>query len=269
MKIGIFDSGYGGLTIYRDIQRLLPEYDYIYLGDNARAPYGNLSLETITQYAWQATQYLFAQDCELVIFACNTASANALRTIQQSYLPELAPEKRVLGVIRPSIEALAELPAGKNVAIWGTSATIDSDSYGIEAGKYAPNIHITQIACPTLAGIIEYGDLKSTQIKLEVEKYWRQTLARMPQVDRLLLACTHYPLIEKEIKAVTKVQLITQGGIVTHKLEDYLQRHRDMRKRLTSGCTSTFLTTGNSKKFVAMAKVFLQQSIRAETVVIV
>lgn len=283
MKIGVFDSGYGGLTILSEIRRLLPEYDYIYLGDNARAPYGTRSFDVIYRYTLEAVHYLQSQDCHLIILACNTASAKALRTIQQH---DIDPTKdRVLGVIRPTVEAVPTLTHNGHIGILATQGTVDSQSYIIELSKFlplAPNAvygergqgkgaSISQQPCPMWVPLIENGEKDSPAMDYFVEKYLSELLAKDPDIDTLLLACTHYPLIankiEKYLKNHTggqKLCVVTQGELVAHSLADYLHRHADIEARISRGGTCTYLTTESAAKFADSASLFLAEPIQAQ-----
>jgi len=243
--IGIFDSGYGGLTVFRSIFKQLPDYDYIYLGDTARAPYGNRSFQSIHQYTWECVQWLFAQGCPLVILACNTASAKALRTIQQVDLKGEDPAKRVLGVIRPTAEVIGNYTQTKQIGVLGTKGTVQSGSYLLEIGNFFPDIKVYQQACPLWVPLIENGEHDKPGADYFVEKYLQQILAQSPDIDTLLLACTHYPLLLDKIKAYlpSYVQAIPQGDIVARSLVDYLHRHPEMETMLSKGKTQHFYTT--------------------------
>ncbi len=259
MKIAIFDSGFGGLTVFGAIRRLLPSYDYVYLGDNARTPYGHRSFEVVYRFTAQAVRYLLAGDCALIVIACNTASAKALRSIQQTLLPTLAPTRRVLGIIRPSVEALARDHDARTVALWGTAGTVQSESYAIELAKLAPKMRLVQMACPLLVPLVESGELSGAGLDYFLQKYWAQTVAEDPTVDSLLLACTHYPLLLPRIRAVVpeEVEILSQGAIVAPSLADYLLRHPEIEGRLSRGGQTTFLTTDHSEDFDRLAELFL------------
>lgn len=243
--IGIFDSGYGGLTVFRSIFEQLPDYDYVYLGDTARAPYGNRSFQTIHQYTWECVQWLFKQGCPLVILACNTASAKALRNIQQLDLKNEDPEKRVLGVIRPTAEVIGNYSKTKQIAVLGTKGTVQSESYVIEIGKFFPDITVYQQACPLWVPLIENGEYDKPGADYFVKKYLEEVLAKSGQIDTLLLACTHYPLIQQKIKEYlpANIQVVAQGDIVAQSLADYLQRHPEMEKSISKNKTQQFFTT--------------------------
>lgn len=260
MRLGIFDSGFGGLTIHRALRERLPQYDFVYLGDNARAPYGHRSFETVHRFTAQAVRFLFERDCALIVVACNTASAKALRTVQQRLLPELAPDRRVLGIIRPSVEALANDPGCSTVALWATPGTVSSDSYALELAKLRPELRLVQVACPLLVPLVENGELAGEGVSYFVRKYWAETLARAgAPVDALLLACTHYPLLLPAIRAVVPgaVRVLSQGEIVAPSLEDYLRRHPELEQRLSRGGTTDFLTTDVGESFDRLAELFL------------
>ena len=287
-KIGVFDSGYGGLTILREIRKVLPEYDYLYLGDNARAPYGTHSFDVIYRYTLQAVKYLFEQDCALVILACNTASAKALRTIQQNDIPPfregLGRLVNVLGVIRPTVEAVPEITKTGHVCILATPATVSSESYVLELEKIAPELVVTQQACPLWVPLIEAGEHNSDGAKYFIGKYLREILAKDPQIDTLVLGCTHYPLMKAKIdewlnyrheieesefpipEETPKVTTIAQGELEANSLKDYLQRHPEYREQLSTGGSCTYLTTENAERFSQSASIFLDSPIHAEHV---
>src|SRR5688500_1448077 len=228
--IGVFDSGYGGLTVLKEIINTLPEYDYIYLGDNARAPYGNRSFETVYHYTLQCVQWFFSQGCSLVILACNTASAKALRTIQQIDLPSIAPDNRVLGVIRPTTEIIGNFSETGNVGILATNGTVASQSYPVEIAKFFPRLKVYQEACPMWVPLVENNEYESHGADFFVKKHIHNIFAKGRMIDVLLLACTHYPLLKKKIGEYVPVgvKLISQGEIVATSLVEYLQRHTEM-----------------------------------------
>lgn len=263
--IGIFDSGLGGLTVYRALRAALPQYDYLYLGDNARTPYGNRSFDAILKFTTEGVEHLFRAGCPLIIIACNTASSKALRTIQQRWLPHHYPERRVLGIIRPSAEALGEQPLGSHVALWGTDGTVRSRSYEMELEKLAPGVKLTQTACPLLVPLVETGELDGAGLAYFLEKYWRETLAQTTRVDALLLACTHYPLLYPAIRALVPAptKVLVQGDIVAPKLADYLQRHPEMEARLTRAAGERFLVTDHTTSFDRLASLFLGRQVSA------
>ena len=277
--IGIFDSGYGGLTILNQIRQVLPEYDYLYLGDNARAPYGTRSFDVIYEYTLQAVKYLHQQGCNLIILACNTASAKALRTIQQR---DIDPDQlRVLGVIRPTVEVIPQRTQTKHIGVLATQGTIASESYVIELLKQDPTLIITQQACPTWVPLIESGEHLGDGANYFVEKYLTELLTRDPLIDTIILGCTHYPLIQSKIEAFlrkyehttssiqnSKFKIISQGEIVAHSLADYLLRHPEIVKRISSPSKGrsegvTYLTTESATKFAESASLFLSEPISA------
>ena len=287
-KIGVFDSGYGGLTILSEIRKQLPEYDYLYLGDNARAPYGTHSFDVIYQYTLQAVQYLLEQDCALVILACNTASAKALRTIQQRDLPIINGERangrkvNVLGVIRPTVEAVPAITKTGHVGILATPATVSSESYVLELEKISRQLVVAQQACPMWVPLIEAGEHNSDGAKFFVGKYLREILAKDPQIDTLVLGCTHYPLLKEKIEGWLRyheeieesefpvaihtehIQIIAQGDLVAKSLADYLQRHSEYRDQLSQNGTCVYLTTENADRFAQSASLFVGEKIGAQ-----
>ena len=291
-KIGVFDSGYGGLTILEAIRKRLPQYDYLYLGDNARAPYGTHSFDVIYRYTLQAVKYLFSQDCALVILACNTASAKALRTIQQKDLPEInyqlqitnykSSKRNVLGVIRPTVEAVPAMTKTGHVGILATPATVSSESYVLELEKIAPDLTISQQACPLWVPLIEAGEHNGPGAKYFIGKYLREILAKDPLIDTLVLGCTHYPLMKEKINQwlefrheldesefpqpvdSPKITTIAQGTLVAHSLKDYLSRHPEYREQLSTDGTCTYLTTENADRFSQSASLFLSSPVQAE-----
>ncbi len=258
--IGVFDSGYGGLTVFDEIRKRLPAYDYIYLGDNARSPYGSRSFEVVYQFTKQAVIKLFSSGCQLVILACNTASAKALRTIQQCDLPNWDSTRRVLGVIRPTVELMDSMSRTKHVGILGTTGTISSQSYVIEIEKMFPHIQVTGEACPMWVPLVENNEFDSPGADYFVQKHLDHILSVDPQIDTLILGCTHYPLLLHKIKAFLPegIRLLPQGKYVAESLEDYLKRHPEMDQKLTKGGTCRFLTTESTTKFSEIASVFLQ-----------
>lgn len=266
--IGIFDSGYGGLTILQQIRSTLPDYDYIYLGDNARAPYGSRSFETIYEYTLEAVKWFFKQGCPLVILACNTASAKALRTIQQNDLPELAPDNRVLGIVRPTSEVIGHISEGGNIGILATQGTVESASYILEIQKFFPEANIHQQACPIWVPLVEYGEQDSPGTGFFVKKYIDQLLKKDERIDTVLLACTHYPLLLKKIEEFMPVdiQVVTQGQIVADSLSDYLLRHADLRDRITSTGQLEFYTTESAETFNKAAARFFGAEVAAKQV---
>lgn len=261
--IGIFDSGYGGLTILKEIRRRLPEYDYLYLGDNARAPYGARSFDIVYDFTLQAVRHLFDAGCRLVILACNTASAKALRSIQQRDLPQLDPTRRVLGVIIPTVEALGALTHTGHVGVVATPGTILSHSYRIETAKLFPEIAVTEIAAPMWVPLIENGEADAPGADYFVKKYCDQVLATDPEIDTLLLGCTHYPLLLPKIREYMpdKVKIVPQGHLVAESLADYLTRHPEIATRCSRGETVSFQTTESPEKFDQLATLFLHQPV--------
>ena len=259
--IGVFDSGYGGLTILDKIRKQMPTYDYIYLGDNARTPYGPRSFEIVYEFTLQAVKKLFELGCPLVILACNTASAKALRTIQQVNLPSIDPTRRVLGVIRPTAECIGTLTHSRHVGILATSGTIKSQSYILEIKKLFPDISIMGEACPMWVPLVENNEYQSEGADYFVQKHINNLLEKDPLIDTFILGCTHYPLLIDKIKRFTPphIQIVAQGEYVAHSLQDYLQRHPEMDNRCTKGGTCHFLTTERSDKFQESASIFLQE----------
>jgi len=265
-SIGVFDSGFGGLTVLKEITRRLPEYDYIYLGDNARAPYGSRSFETVYKYTLQAVNWLFNKGCYLIILACNTASAKALRTIQQKDLPRISPNKRVLGVIRPVTEIIGTFSSSGHIGILATAGTVKSNSYVLETAKSFPHIIITQQACPLLVPLIENNEFNNEGSAFFINKYLRSLLQKDPLIDTLILGCTHYPLIINEIKAVlpSHIKVINQGTIVAESLDNYLKRHNEIENQLGKNYNRSFYTTDTSEMFNDMAELFYGESIFSE-----
>ena len=256
--IGVFDSGYGGLTILEAFQKSLPQYDYLYLGDNARTPYGSRSFRVVYEYTLEAVRYLFGRGCPLVILACNTASAKALRSIQQLDLPTLGKEKRVLGILRPTVEALDGITKSRHVGLLGTEGTIQSGSYPIEISKLYPDIQVVSKACPMWVPLVECGEHRSTGADYFVQKYLDELFAQDSKIDSLILGCTHYPLLLEKIEkyAPKHVKIITQGDLVAESLATYLQRHPEMEHRCSKEGKTQYLTTEASKKFEDMACIF-------------
>ena len=264
--IGVFDSGYGGLTILSEIQKRLPQYDYLYLGDNARAPYGTRSFDVVYEFTLEGVNELFARGCELVIIACNTASAKALRTIQQKNLPLIDPEKRVLGVIRPSTEIIGELTKTKHVGILATEGTVKSLSYPIEIQKFSPETIVTQHACSMWVPLIENGKHATEAGQMFIKEDVELLLQKDDKIDVIILGCTHYPILKSYIESIvpSHVKVIAQGGIIAEKLEDYLVRHPEMEVKCSKNGTTHFLTTENSEGFNKRASLFLHQEIKSE-----
>lgn len=261
--IGVFDSGYGGLTILKAIRSQLLEYDYLYLGDNARAPYGTRSFDVVYQFTLEAVKYLFAQGCKLVILACNTASAKALRSIQQRDLPVIDPTRRVLGVIRPTVEALGELSSTGNIGVMGTNGTVQSHSYEMEVAKLNPDFKVYSQACPMWVPLVENHEAESEGADYFVRKYVDGLLKKGPEIDTIVLACTHYPILYPKIRdAVPEhIKIVTQGEIVARSLADYMKRHPEMECRCSKGGTCRYLTTEDPDKFTDLARIFLQEPV--------
>ena len=256
--VGVFDSGYGGLTVLTEIVKRLPQYNYIYLGDNARAPYGPRSFETVYHYTWQCVQWFFKQGCPLVILACNTASAKALRTIQQNNLPVSAPGKRVLGVIRPTTECIGDFTKTNEVGILGTNGTVQSGSYLIEIEKFFPEIKVYQQACPMLVPLIENNEYKTEGADFFIEKYLKTLLLKSQKIDTILLACTHYPLLKQRFEELLpeEVTVVAQGNIVAKSLDNYLQRHAEIDANISRGSKVLFYTTDSSEDFDKHGSIF-------------
>ncbi len=261
--IGVFDSGYGGLTILKQIRTLLPEYDYLYLGDNARAPYGTHSFEVIYRYTLEAVEALFRQGCRLVILACNTASAKALRTIQQNDLPRLDAERRVLGVIRPTAEAIGALTETRHVGLLATSGTVNSGSYAMELAKLYPDVRLTGVACPMWVPLVENNEADSPGADYFVKKRIDEVLSLDPNIDTLILGCTHFPLLLDKIRQYVPqgMRLVVQGDYVAKSLADYLLRHPEMAARCSKNGTCRYLTTENPDKFAESATLFMNETV--------
>lgn len=266
--IGVFDSGYGGLTILEEFRKKLPKYDYLYLGDNARAPYGNRSFDLVYEFTLQAVRYLFDQGCSLVILACNTASAKALRTIQQVDLPKLGADRRVLGILRPTVEVIGSLTHTRHVGLIGTPGTIQSGSYPIEITKFFPDIVLTGEACPMWVPLVENGEHESKGAEYFVKKNLDHLFQNDPEIDTLILGCTHYPLLLPLIERhVPKgVHIVSQGSYVAQSLITYLDRHQELASRCHRGGRTHYLTTESVQKFEDSASIFVKQPIRAEHV---
>lgn len=264
--IGIFDSGYGGLTVFKSIAAQLPRYDYVYLGDNGRAPYGNRSFDTIHEYTWQCVQWFFEQGCPLVIVACNTASAKALRTIQQHDLPG-GPYagKRVLGVIRPTAEVIRDYTQTGRVGVMGTKGTVNSGSYVLEIQKFAPEVQVFQQSCPMWVPLIENGEYESEGADYFVRLYLDKLFAQSKDIDAVLLACTHYPLLAGKIRQFLPehISLLSQGDIVAASLTDYLRRHPEMEERISKEGTRRFFTTDDTSDFDQHATAFFGAQVQS------
>lgn len=261
--IGVFDSGYGGLTILHGIRQLLPQYDYLYLGDNARAPYGSRSFEVVYQFTRQAVLKLFAMGCHLVVIGCNTASAKALRSIQQRDLPGWDPSRRVLGIIRPTAESIGQLTHSRHVGILATEGTIRSNSYEMEIGKLFPDIKVTGQPCPLWAAIVEANEADSPGADYFVKKRIDQLMRRDPLIDTIILGCTHYPLLMNSIvrNVPDGVRVMPQGTYVADSLNSYLQRHPDIETNITRGGQCHYLTTESEDRFAESAQIFLHEKI--------
>lgn len=267
--IGIFDSGYGGLTVLKEIRKHLPQYSYIYLGDNARTPYGNRSFEVVYQFTLEAVKYLFNRGCQLVILACNTASAKALRTIQQNDLPVIDPSKRVLGVIIPSVEAVNDLSESRHVGVLGTSGTVLSQSYVIELQKISNGRLITtQEACPMWVPLVENNEIGTAGAEYFIERHISNLLNADPQIDTIILGCTHYPLLLDSIRKYVpeSIRIVSQGEIVAKKLQFYLDRHPEIESLCRIDPSVTYFTTENARNFEEKASLFLGNSVEAVSI---
>lgn len=268
--IGVFDSGYGGLTVLKELVRTLPGYDFIYLGDNARTPYGTRSFEVVYEYTLESVKYLFSQNCPLVIIACNTASAKALRNIQQLDLPQIAPDRRVLGVIRPSVEAVSEITKTGHVGILGTMGTVVSQSYPIELAKWSGGkvVSTVQEACPMWVPIVENNEIGTEGAEYFIRRHIMSILAKDSEMDTLVLGCTHYPLLIDSIRKYVPphINIVEQGEITAGKLADYLTRHPEIDSRLSKNSNIVFQTTESAANFAGKAALFLGQKVNAEHV---
>lgn len=266
--IGVFDSGYGGLTILDEIRRKLSQYDYIYLGDNARAPYGTRSFDIVYRFTLEAVRYLFEQGCQLVILGCNTASAKALRSIQQNDLPAIDPARRVLGVIRPTVEKIGEITKTGNIGIVGTPGTIRSHSYEMEIEKLYPGFRTFTQACPMWVPLVENGEATGEGTDYFVKRDVERLMAQNPDIDTVILGCTHYPLLKDKVEKYVPegVTVLSQGAIVADSLADYLNRHPEMTARCSKGATCRYLTTESSDKFSESATVFLSEPVEATSI---
>lgn len=261
--IGVFDSGYGGLTILDKIREVLPEYDYIYLGDNARAPYGTRSFEVVYEFTRQAVNKLFDMGCHLVILACNTASAKALRSIQMNDLPGIDPARRVLGVIRPTVECVGEISKNQHIGVLATAGTIKSESYPLEIHKLFPEIQVSGTACPMWVSLVENNESQDEGADYFIRKYIDQLLSKDPQIDTVILGCTHFPILLPKIRQYIPehVSVIAQGEYVAESLKDYLKRHPEMDAKCTKNGNCQFYTTEAEDKFSESASTFLKQQI--------
>ncbi len=263
--IGIFDSGYGGLTIFEQIKKHLPQYDYIYLGDNARAPYGTRSFDVVYTYTLQSVKKLFEMGCHLVILACNTASAKALRTIQQNDLNKIDSSRRVLGIIRPTAEVVGKLTQSKHVGLLGTIGTIQSESYPMEVAKIFPEVEIVGHACPMWVPLIENQEHQSEGADYFIKKEIDALIEKDKNIDTLILGCTHYPLVQNKIEQFLPngIKILSQGEIVAKSLQNYLQRHTEIEQKCSKNATTTFYTTESPEKFSTSASIFLHKNVKA------
>lgn len=266
--IGIFDSGYGGLTILHGIRQLLPQYDYLYLGDNARAPYGTRSFDVVYEFTRQAVVRLFEMGCHLVILGCNTASAKALRTIQQNDLPKLDANRRVLGIIRPTAEIIGSITHSRHVGIFATEGTIKSESYNLEIHKFFPDIIVNGVACPFWVPLVEYNEADSPGADYFVKKRIDQLMRMDADIDTVILGCTHYPLLLPKIhKYIPRgIRIISQGEYVADSLQNYFHRHPEIEQRCTQGGQVHYLTTENPEKFKEQAQIFLHEPVEVENI---
>lgn len=266
--IGVFDSGYGGLTILKGIREALPQYDYFYLGDNARTPYGTRSFDVVYRFTRQAVEALFSRGCQLVILACNTASAKALRSIQQKDLPGWDPSRRVLGVVIPTVEALGRITKNGNIGLLGTPGTVSSGTYDIEIAKFFPQFRTVSVACPMWVPLVENKEFDSPGADYFVKKYVDELFTQEPDIDTVILGCTHYPLLIDKIRREIgeRATIITQGELVGASLADYLRRHPEMDAKCTKGGSCEFLTTENPDKFTELAEIFLQTPLKASRI---
>lgn len=264
--IGVFDSGYGGLTVLKELVAHMPAYDYLYLGDNARAPYGSRSFDTVYEYTLECVKHLFDRGCELVVLACNTASAKALRTIQQKDLGAIDPDKRVLGVIRPTAEIIGNYSKSGHVGVFATNGTVSSESYRIEIEKFFPQLRVFQEACPMWVPLIENNELNNEGTEYFVKKYIGNLFDQSRYIDTIILACTHYPilkpLIEKHLPA--GITLLSQGTVVAHSLQDYLARHTAMDQRISKTGKLDFLTTDSTEIFDTHASLFFGSEVKSQ-----
>lgn len=266
--IGIFDSGFGGLTVFKAIKQLLPQYDYLYLGDNARAPYGNRSFETVYEYTLECVRWMHQQGCSLVILACNTASAKALRSIQQKDLPLFDPPLKVLGVIRPTAEVIGNFSQSRQVGILATQGTVQSGSYKLELRNFFPDVAVYQQACPLWVPFIENGAFKNDGVNYYIQQDVDALMSQAPQIDTVLMACTHYPLIADKIMQFLPlhVQLIGQGNLIATSLKTYLQKHTEIASKLSTNGTRIYFTTDDVDAFNQGAHLFMEEEIRSTRV---
>ncbi len=266
--IGVFDSGYGGLTILHGIRQLLPQYDYLYLGDNARAPYGPRSFDVVYEFTRQAVVRLFEMGCHLVILGCNTASAKALRTIQENDLPSIDPQRRVLGIIRPTAEVIGTLTRSRHVGVLATEGTIRSESYTLEIQKLHPDIMVSGVACPFWVPLVEYNEADSPGADYFVKKRIDEIMRKDPAIDALILGCTHYPLLMPKILKYLPngVRVVPQGEYVAESLQQYLLRHPQIEQKCSKNATTRYLTTENPEKFKEQAQIFLHEPVEVENI---
>lgn len=268
--IGVFDSGYGGLTILNNLVHVMPQYDYLYLGDNARTPYGTRSFDTVYEYTWEAVQWFFNQGCELVILACNTASAKALRNIQQKNLPSLYPNKRVLGVIRPTAEVIGNYSTSNNIGILATKGTVDSESYLLEIAHFFPAINVFQEACPIWVSLVENKEYNSAGADYFIQQHLNRLLQKSPLIDTILLACTHYPLLLPKILQFVQpnTKVISQGEIVANSLKEYLNRHPEIASKCAQNGQIRFCTTDSTTDFDENGAIFFGKPIKSEHILL-
>jgi len=268
--IGVFDSGYGGLTILHGIRQLLPQYDYLYLGDNARAPYGPRSFEVVYEFTRQAVVKMFEMGCHLVILGCNTASAKALRSIQQNDLPQLDPERRVLGVIRPTAEIIGTLTESRHVGVLATEGTIKSESYTLEIQKLWPDVQVSGVACPFWVPLVEYNEADSPGADYFVKKRIDELMRKDAAIDAIILGCTHYPLLMPKILKYLPngVRIVPQGEYVAGSLQQYFERHPQIEQKCSRGASVHYLTTESPEKFKEQAQIFLHEPVEVENVVL-
>jgi len=266
--IGVFDSGYGGLTVLKSLLEYMPDYDFMYYGDNKRAPYGTRSFEEVYEFTLEAVKQLFDRGCPLVILACNTASAKALRSVQRKYLPEAAPEKRVLGVIRPSAEVVGALSKTHHIGLLATEGTVRSESYRLELEKFSPHIELFQHACPAWVPLIEEGNAHSEEGRRQIKEDVQRLLAMSPDIDTVLLACTHYPILASYLRTIIpgNIQIVSQGDIVAESLKDYLSRHPEIDRQLTKTATISYFTSGSPELFNQQAEKIIRMKTNARSI---
>ncbi|MBY0244331.1 MAG: glutamate racemase [Sphingobacteriaceae bacterium] len=269
-SIGVFDSGFGGLTVFKEIAKKMPQYNYIYLGDNARSPYGDCDFETVYQYTLSCVEWLFEQGCQLVVLACNTASAKALRSIQQNVLVEKYPHHRVLGVIRPTAEIIGNYTKTQHIGIMGTRGTVKSNSYALEIAHFYPDIKVFQQACPMWVPLIENNEHLSDKADAYVQAYIDELLIQNDKIDCILLACTHYPLLIPKIKKYlpSHISLVSQGSIIANSLADYLNRHSEIEQNIETKSEKLFFTTGDTLNFNTHATLFFEEEVNAKKAII-